>query len=211
MTFKDWTFRLRASAEKPTRLLVLIHGWMGDEDSMWTLVRRISSAYTVLAPRGIFFVPEGGYSWRKIKPGTWGMAAMEDFRPAAEALRVFIDDWSATVGMDVNQFDLMGFSQGAAVTFTLALLHPERVQRLVALSGFIPQNAETILSPGRLSEKKIFISHGLQDDLIPVQQARRSLLLLKAAGAEVSYCESDTGHKVSKQCQKEMEMFLEEF
>ncbi len=63
----------------------------------------------------------------------------------------------------------------------------------------------------RFSGKPIFISHGRQDELIPVEQARRAATLLREAGAQVTYCESDAGHKVSKECLKEMEIFLGEF
>jgi predicted esterase len=75
----------------------------------------------------------------------------------------------------------------------------------------MPENGDVFLTPGSLSGKRIFISHGRQDDLIPLQQARRAYSVLKAAGAEIVYCESNTGHKVSKQCLKEMEVFLESF
>jgi predicted esterase len=73
-----------------------------------------------------------------------------------------------------------------------------------------PENGESILSPGRLSGISVFLSHGRHDELIPVEQAHRSLKLLKEAGAKLTYCESYTGHKVSKECIKEMGIFLEE-
>ena len=109
---------------------------------MWVLARNLSPEFAILAPRGTFAVPEGGYSWREIKPGTWGNASLEDLHPAAEALLAFVDEWAASVGVDGTQFDLMGFSQGAAMTYTLALLYPERVRQLAALSGFIPEGGE---------------------------------------------------------------------
>jgi phospholipase/carboxylesterase len=208
VTFKNWTFRLRESQVKPKRLLVLIHGWMGDENSMWVFAQNLSPEITVLGPRAPFAVPEGGYSWREVGPGTWGNASLEDLRPAAADLLAFLDDWSASVGMDIDQFDVMGFSQGAAMTYMLAILYPERIRRLAALSGFIPEHAEVLLDPRRLSGKPVFIAHGRQDDTVPVEQARRAVTLLEGAGAQVLYCESDTGHKVSRECVKELEKFI---
>jgi phospholipase/carboxylesterase len=210
LTFRDWTFRLRMTQMTPIRLLILIHGWMGDEDSMWVLTQKLSSKYTILAPRGPFPVPEGGYSWRKIKPGTWGMASLEDLLPSAEALLAFVDEWSTSEGVDAGQFDLMGFSQGAAMAFALTLLHPERVRRLAALSGFVPENGEALLSAHQLSGKPVFISHGRQDNLIPVEQARSAVRLFEGAGSKVTYCESDASHRVGKERLKVMEMFLGE-
>jgi phospholipase/carboxylesterase len=193
---------------QPKSILVLLHGWMGDENSMGVLAHNLSPEIAILAPRGIFAVPQGGYSWRVIKPGTWGMASMEEFRPAADGLVTFLDEWAASTGLDGNQFDLMGFSQGAAFLYSLSMLYPQRVRRLVALSGFIPQGGTALLNTESFSGKPVFVSHGRQDDVIPVEQSRQAVAQLEQAGALVIYCESDAGHKVSKECLKEMEMFL---
>jgi phospholipase/carboxylesterase len=211
LTFKNWIFRLRLAKPTPGRLLVLIHGWMGDENSMWVFTRNLSPDYAILGPRGPFAVTEGGYSWREVGPGTWGMSPLEDLRPAADALLAFVDDWAASARMDVNQFDLMGFSQGAAMTYTLAFLYPERVRKLAALSGFIPEHGEALLASQRFSGKAVFVSHGRKDELIPVEQARKAVAQLERAGAQVTYCESDGGHKVGKECLKEMDMFFEKY
>ena len=211
LTFKNWTYRLRMPRVKPKCILVLMHGWMGDENSMWVLVRNLSPEIAILSPRGPFPVPEGGYSWREIKPGTWGNASVEDLEPAAEALLAFVDEWADSAGVEGNQFDLMGFSQGAAMSYTLALLYPQRVRRLAALSGFIPEGGEALLTRQRLSGKPVFVSHGRQDDLIPVEQARKAVTQLEKADAMVTYCESDAGHKVGKDCLKEMEVFFGKF
>ena len=189
----------------------MIHGWMGDENSMWVLARKLSPGISVLAPRGPYPVAEGGYSWRKIRPGSWGMAPLEDLIPAANALLAFVEDWSTSIGLRVSQFDLMGFSQGAAMVYTLALMHPERVKRLVALSGFFPANANSLFPIERLSGKPIFVSHGRQDPLLPVDQARNTVAMIRNVGAKVKYCESDDGHKVSMECMRDMAEFLNVF
>jgi phospholipase/carboxylesterase len=183
---------------------------MGDENSMWVFTRGISSTYTILAPRAPFPVVEGGFSWREIQPGTWGMASLEDLSSSVQALISFVDDWSASTGIDARQFDLMGFSQGAAMILSTSLLFPARVRRLAALSGFLPEETDAHHGMQQLSGKSIFVAHGRNDELIPVEQARKAVALLRAAGAQVTYCESDASHKVSKECLKDLEVFLRE-
>jgi phospholipase/carboxylesterase len=208
LTFKNWIFRLHLAQAEPVRLLILIHGWMGDENSMWVFARKLSPNYTILAPRGIYPVAEGGFSWREIRPGSWGKATIEDLRPAARNLLAFIDDWSTASGIDAGQFGLIGFSQGAALAYTMALIHPERVKKFAAVSGFVPENGENLLASKLLSGKSIFIAHGRQDHVIPVEQARRAVKMQKRAGVQVTYCESEAGHKVSRDCLKAMELFF---
>jgi phospholipase/carboxylesterase len=140
--------------------------------------------------------------------GTWGRVSLEDLRQAAESLLTLVDEWSNSVGTKVGQFDLMGFSQGAAMVYTLALFHPDRVRRMAALAGFVPEDGEAYLDSDLLSGKPVFVSHGRQDKLIPVDRARRAVALLHRAGAEVTYCESDAEHKVAMECTKEMNLFF---
>ncbi len=198
--FRDWIFRYRPARSIPSRLVLLIHGLSGDENSMWIFGRNLPGNYAVLAPRGIHPAREGGYTWRKVRPDMKGLPVMEELRPSADALISFVDDWSKSEGISTAQVDLIGFSQGAALTYTTAILHPDRIRALAALSGFIPRGAEDLVSTGILAGKPIFVSHGRQDDMVPVELARRSVALLEASGATVKYCETDGGHKVSAEC-----------
>ncbi len=198
--FREWKFRFRPAHGEPSQLLLLIHGLSGDENSMWIFARNLPNHLAVLAPRGIHNAREGGYTWRKVRPDMKGLPSMDELRPSADALISFIDDWSKTEGISVDQFNVVGFSQGAALTYTLAILHPDRIRAMAALSGFIPQGAEELVSSGVLVGKPIFVSHGRQDDMVPIELARRSVTLIEASGTKVMYCETDGGHKVSAEC-----------
>jgi phospholipase/carboxylesterase len=198
--FLNLTFRYRPATSQPARLLVMIHGWTGNENSMWIFASRLPKQVAVLAPRGPYPAQEGGYTWREISPGTWGLPDIETLRQSAEILVGLIDDLSREQGLNVNKFGLIGFSQGAALAYTLLLLYPERITAVAALSGFLPEGAEEFLAKRPLEGKVIYIVHGRQDRVIPVERARRSVELLEDSGAQVKYCESDGGHKVSADC-----------
>jgi phospholipase/carboxylesterase len=122
---RDWIFRFHPATAVPSRLLVLLHGWTGDENSMWVFARKLPSQGAVLAPRAPYVAPEGGFTRREIQTGMGGLPAIDDLRPSAEALIDFVDEWSCTAGISTNQFDLVGFSQGTDLTYPLALIHPE--------------------------------------------------------------------------------------
>jgi phospholipase/carboxylesterase len=198
--YREWVFRFRPASKSPSRLLLMLHGWTGDENSMWVFSRKLPSHMVVLAPRGPFKAAEGGYSWRQNGTGTWELPKFEDFRSSAEALFNFVEEWSKSEGSIVNQFDLIGFSQGAALSYVMTLLQPQRILALAALSGFLPEGGEGIIPTLQLEGKPIFISHGRQDEMVPVDHARKAVALLENSGAKVSYCETDIGHKVSTEC-----------
>ncbi len=94
------------------------------------------------------------------------------------------------------------------MTYLLAILNPKRVEKFAALSGFIPQGAEGMLPPGSFTGKKVFVSHNRQDEMVPVEKARQAVEFLQKAGAQVSFCENEGGHKVSKECMAGLEGFF---
>lgn len=206
--FRDWVFRYRPPHGTPERLVILLHGWTGNENSMWLFTQYIPEQVAIIAPRAPFPDPKGGYTWRKIVPGTWGYPTLEDLSPSLEDLLGFITDWSHSVNLDSRQVDLVGFSQGAALSYAITILNPDRVRSLTALSGFMPDGADAMIKPHQLDGKPVFVSHGREDSLVPIEQARQAVKLLGMSGAKVHFCESAGGHKVSKLCLGELELFF---
>lgn len=223
ITFQGWTLRVRPAANAK-RLMVLIHGWTGDENSMWVFTHGFSSDYWLIAPRAPHVGDPSGYSWRPPHPGTlrqrfdklnaaaqgsaFGKPSLETLKPATDSLISLVDAYSSSVGLDAKQFDLMGFSQGAAAAALLALLHPKRVHKLAVLAGFVPSGTEEIIAKRPLEGKQIFVAHGTKDELVPVERAHVSVELLERAGAKVIYCEDDVGHKISATCLRALESYF---
>lgn len=104
----------------------------------------------------------------------------------------------------------MGFSQGAAMSNVLALLYPQRVRKIGILAGFVPSGLDEIIRQRPLAGKTIFVTHGTKDEMIPIDRARASMELLEQAGAKITYCEDEVGHKVSLNCMRALRSYFEE-
>jgi phospholipase/carboxylesterase len=185
--------------------MLLAHGLTGDETVMWVFTTRLSKDYLMIAPRGPHPVMIGGYGWHGSIKQRW--PAWQDLRPAVEELTGLLSPENFPQA-DFSRMHAMGFSQGAAMLFTLALLHPERVRALAGLSGFMPEGAEALVTRRPLVGKPVFLAHGTKDELVPVERARRAVDLLEQAGAAVTYCEEEVGHKLSLPCFRGMEKFI---
>jgi phospholipase/carboxylesterase len=204
-TFENWTLRYRPGTSR--RILLLLHGWTGDENSMWIFTRNFPAEYWILTPRAPNKAQDSGYSWRAPAPrGSW--PTVDLFRSSVEALLAFVDRFAADNNLDASTIDVAGFSQGAALTLTLGALYPDRVRKMGILAGFAPEGAEQILTPGCLNGKNIFMAHGTLDEMVPIAMARRAIQLLEGAGAKVTYCESEVRHKLSSDCLKALENYL---
>lgn len=208
--FNDWTLRIRESTQTPSRLLLMIHGLTGDENSMWVFAQDLPKDYWMIAPRATHIAEPFGYSWRTVPHGTLGMPTFEQLLPSAEALIQLIDEYQASAGIDASQIDVMGFSQGAAMSSVLAFLYPERIRKVGILSGFVPSGVEQYIERRPLEGKKIFVAHGTKDETVPVDRAQASIEILERSGAEVVYCEDETGHKISLNCMRALRSYLQD-
>ena len=206
--FDGWTLRIRETTQPNPKLLVLIHGLTGDENSMWVFARDLPAHYWILAPRAPYAADPSGYSWRPSQFGSLDGPRLEWLRQSAEALIGLVDAYSASVQVDARIFDVMGFSQGAAICNALAFLYPHRIRRTGILAGFVPAGLEALVSQRPLEGKSFFIAHGTKDETVTVDRARASIALLEQAGAKVTYCEDDVAHKVSLNCLRALKEFL---
>ena len=208
--FEDWTLRIRESEGPNAKLMLLIHGLTGDENSMWVFARDLPANYWIVAPRAPYTADAGGYSWRASQFGNLDEPGLDWFRQSAEVLIHLVDSYSASVGREADSsiFDVMGFSQGAGMCNVLTFLHPQRIHKTGILAGFVPSGLEELVSQRPLEGKPYFVAHGTKDETVTVERARASVALLELAGATVTYCEDDVAHKVSMTCLRALKQFL---
>ena len=207
-----WLYTARPQESTPKRLLLLLHGWTGDENSMWKFVPDLPADYAILAPRAPYPAPRklGGYSWREIKPGTWGAPTLDELHFSADALVLLVDEWSASVKGASLPVDLIGFSQGGALAVVLMALYPQRLRKVAVLSGFIPAGAEPLLAEQSLSHLGIFWAHGTKDEMITFSRGLDAVEKLRAAGADLRFCQADVGHRVARSCRLALHNFFGE-
>ena len=206
--FNGWTLRIRPAETENPRLLLMIHGWTGNENSMWVFTKKFPADYWIIAPRAPHPADPQGFSWRPPQPSTFGRPSLETLSPSAEALIRLMDEYSTSVKIEAQQFDAIGFSQGAAMVNVLGMLYPKRVRKMGVLAGFVPSGLEAYADKRVLEGKRIFVAHGTQDEMVPIDRARASMEVLEQAGASVTYCEDEVGHKLSSTCLRALENYL---
>jgi phospholipase/carboxylesterase len=206
--FEGRTLRIRESTDPSARLLLLIHGLTGDENVMWVFARDLPARYWMVAPRAPYAAEPSGYSWRPPPFETMDGPSLEQLKQNAEALIHLVDAYSASAGIDASTFDVMGFSQGAAMSNVLAFLYPHRIRKTGILAGFVPSGLEELVSQRPLEGKAFFVAHGTRDEKVTVDRARSSIALLEQAGAKVTYCEDDVAHKLSLNCLRALKEFF---
>jgi len=194
------------------RVGILLHGWTGDESSMWVFGNKLDSNWLLIAPRAPFPTVDtglGGYSWADQSIHQW--PAYQEFFPAVNYMSELIQNLSHTFKYaDFSKFSLMGFSQGAAMALVFAGAHVKNIQKLIMLSGFVPEGYEGYINSELFEQVEIFIGHGNQDDVVPVRYAVEAKNIFEGHSKALVYCATDVGHRLGADCFKALQKFTNE-
>ena len=100
-------------------------------------------------------------------------------------------------GIAPGRIVLAGFSQGGAIALQTALRSSERLAGTLALSTYLPL-AATLAAERSAANRDlpIFMAHGSQDPMIPVDRARASRDALAALGYAVEWREYPMPHSI---------------
>jgi phospholipase/carboxylesterase len=100
-------------------------------------------------------------------------------------------------GVASQRIVLAGFSQGGAIALHTGVRYPERLAGIMALSTYLPI-ADRFAAEAQAANKTvpIFMAHGTEDPIIPIQRGQRSADLLKDAGADLVWRMYEMGHSV---------------
>ncbi|WP_397473557.1 alpha/beta hydrolase [Pusillimonas sp.] len=113
-----------------------------------------------------------------------------------EAVRALIQRENER-GVATQNIVLAGFSQGCAITLQAGLRHPEKLAGLLALSGYLPLPESLPAERSTANQDTpIFMAHGAQDPVVPLQRAQQSCALLQELGYSVSWKTYPMPHSV---------------
>jgi len=100
-----------------------------------------------------------------------------------------VDDVSSKYSVDPDRIYVSGHSMGGRGTWQLAAKHPERFAAIVPLAD-APQDAALAK---QVAKVPAWAFHGAKDDLVPVENVRRFIDLVKASGGDIRYTEIPDG------------------
>jgi phospholipase/carboxylesterase len=126
-----------------------------------------------------------------------GFPDSASFDAAYRELAGFHDELWQRTGILPGSTVLGGFSMGSVMSYSLGL-GPGRPSPagILAFSGFVPSVEGWHADLDGREGLRVFIAHGRRDPVIDVEFARSARDLLRGAGLEVSYHESDVGHSI---------------
>lgn len=186
----SYAHRFEPGSDPSAAPLVLLHGTGGDETDLLPLGRQLAPAAALLSPRGN--VSERG------APRFFARLAEGVFDPAeisgrTHELADFLAAACAQYRLPPARLIAVGFSNGANIAAALLLLRPESVAGAVLLRPMV------VLEPPRppdLRGKRLLISSGQHDPIVPRDHPARLAEIFRSAGADVRLVEQPASHNL---------------
>ena len=196
-----------------TSLVILLHGYGSNEEDLFSFATELPENLLIVSVRAPQSLGFGSYAWYTINftANEGKFSDIPEAKSARELIATFIDEVQERYHISPNKTFLVGFSQGTILSYALALNYPEKVQKIIALSGYVnsellPSNIET----KDYSKLDFFISHGSVDQVIPAEWAKKAPLFLNELNIKNSYKEYPVGHGVAPQNFFDFKKWLEE-
>lgn len=196
-----------------TSLLILLHGYGSNEEDLFSFATELPEDLIIISARAPQTLGFGGYAWYTIHFNN----SVDKFSDIPEAIASrdliaqFITEIQHKYNITPSKTFLLGFSQGTILSYAVALNYPEKVQKIIALSGYInPDLLPTNLTASNYTNLDFFISHGSVDQVIPVEWANKAPLFLKELDIKNCYQEYPVGHGVAPKNFFDFKKWIEE-
>lgn len=162
------------SKSKTRKLVVFLHGYGSDGHDLLVLAPFFKS-YSGCMNDAHFMAPDGiehcevsiaGYQWFSMRNRSPSVIA-DLIKEGSSYVSRMIKEKQEQLGLENKDTTLIGFSQGAMLGVNMTLAAEQPFAATVAYSG-------KLIAPQEIVNKKtpICIVHGMEDDVVPVSEAK---------------------------------------
>lgn len=185
-------------------LAVLLHGYGSNEQDLLPLSDALASDYAVLSLRAPQTLGGDRYAWYRE-----GKDESQDIDRAREEVVERIHQIQRQLGVAPSATLVAGFSQGAVMSWSIALQSPTVVGGAAIFSGRLPANLPAQPLPvSATTLPNMFVGHGQVDNRIAMPREEQAVAVAKQRGYRVSFHRYATlGHGISSQELKDFSLW----
>jgi phospholipase/carboxylesterase len=179
-----------------TRALTVLalHGTGANENDLLPLVRQVAPDANVLSPRGKVSEMGAPRFFRRLAEGVFDV---DDLIARTHELADFVASSAAERSFDPASVVALGYSNGANIAGSMLFLRPDVLAGAALVRPMAPfKPGELPGEPPDLAGKRILVSAGEHDPLIPAPSTDSLVEQLTAAGADVTDRRQRAGHEL---------------
>jgi phospholipase/carboxylesterase len=188
-------------------VIYAMHGMGSNEKYIISVIEELKDDFIIIGIRGPLTM-NSGFAYFTIK--SFGNPDIVSFDEVVEKLEVFIDNAPNKYAIDASKQYLLGFSQGAILSMTLALKLGNKIKGIVALSGYIPKHVKETYKVKEVSKLSIFIAHGEFDEVFPLNIGKENYEFFKTRSELLRFNSYPIGHQISLEEKKDIIAWLGE-
>ncbi len=193
---------LERPADPATRepwLLVLMHGVGSNEQDLFGLAGYVPPQFHVVSLRAPFVLGAGSYAWFQFSVAPDGSRRIDTAQEATsrEAIAQTVQAIAQRLGVPPARVVLGGFSQGGIMALSLLRTRPALLQAALVMHSRLLPEVDALAAPAEsLQGKQLWVSHGLQDVVIPLASARAIRDHAATLPLTLRYAEFPGGHEI---------------
>lgn len=188
--------------DKKSPVIFLIHGYGSNKEDLFSFAEELPEEFAVVSVEAPYKMPDfQWFAWYSIElnHNTPSFDVTQAIS-SRDKIAFFIDEICEKFNFDKEKITLLGFSQGCILSLALAISFPEKIKRVVGLSGYLEEKIiEENFSEKDFSNTKIYLSHGIYDPIIPIQWAENGKNILLKNNIHLLFETYPMGHSISPQ------------
>ena len=182
-----------------TPILILLHGYGSNEADLFSFCPDLPEDWLIVSFRAPINTPYGGFCWYDID--FTNAEKFINIEQAEKSIHLILEEISLIrkqYKITNGKVHLCGFSQGGIISYALALRNPQFFNKIACLSSYPEQKIlQNIADKKSLSHLRFFISHGIEDTVIPIDWGKKGYELLYDLNLYFSFREYHSGHGIN--------------
>lgn len=183
-------------------LLVLMHGVGSNADDLFGLADYVPPQYHVLSLQAPNPMGPNAFAWFMFSVNPDGSRHINEAqeRDSRALVAQTVQQASQQLGVPAERIIVGGFSQGGIMSLSLLLTQPELLSGIcVWHSRLLPEVLPAQAPAAQLHNRSAWISHGTQDNVIPLSSAHAIRAHLQALPIALTYREYPCTHTIHPQ------------
>jgi len=196
----DFLIRRPDNGQNSNGCIFLFHGYGSNKEDLFSLEQYLPKSHTIISLEAPLSLPFGGFSWFNIDYSDVIENNLDKrYKEINDSIKNILDNIDRHVeneNLNKNDISILGFSQGGSICWKLGLDFSSRFRRIIPMSSFI--------HPSYLNDKLefyknllIYSSHGLLDDVIPINLVEDYILELSKNNL-LTFEKYNSGHTINQ-------------
>ena len=196
----DFLIRRPGNDQINNGCIFLFHGYGSNKEDLFLLEQYLPKSLTIISLEAPLKLPFGGFSWFNIDYSDVIENNLDKrYKEINDSIKNILDNIDKHIKnekLNKNDISILGFSQGGSICWKLGLDFSSKFRRIIPMSSFI--------HPSYLNNKLefyndllIYSSHGLLDDVIPIDLVEDYILELSKNNS-LTFEKYNSGHTINQ-------------